>query len=141
MPLKDPEKRKEYNKVYEGKNKEKVKIWKKTWAKNNKEKVLSISRSWWYRLKKEIFELLGNKCSNPNCPIPPEKFDIRALQIDHVHGGGMRHINTISRNHYYNSILREIKSGSKEYQLLCAYCNWMKRYENKEYPNIRRTLL
>ena len=137
MPLKDPNKRREYNKEYSERNKEKVKIWKRTWVINNKEKVYTNSRNWWHRLKQEIFELLGTKCSNPNCPIPSEKLDIRALQIDHVRGGGMRHIKNVPRNHYYKSILNEIKAGSKDYQLLCAYCNWMKRFENKEYRHGR----
>jgi hypothetical protein len=61
--------------------------------------------------------------------------DPRALQIDHVHGGGS---GKRTREHrgpnetYYNHILKEIKAGSRDYQLLCANCNWIKRYENKE---------
>jgi hypothetical protein len=88
------------------------------------------------RLKIEIFELLGNKCSNPECPILPEKIDLRCLHIDHVHGGGCKiKRSKYSRgggNTYYKKILQEIKNGSKDYQLLCVYCNWLKRYLNKE---------
>jgi hypothetical protein len=32
----------------------------------------------------------------------------------------------------YRAILREIKAGSKDYQLLCANCNWIKKYEKGE---------
>ena len=140
MPLKDPEKRREYNRKYGLKNLKKVRIWKRNWARKHYKHNLSNSRNWWHRIKQEILELLGDKCSNLNCPIPLEKLDVRALQIDHIHGDGFRHRKNTSRNHYYRSILNEIKAGSKDYQLLCVYCNWMKRFENKEYPKIRKAL-
>jgi hypothetical protein len=31
-------------------------------------------------------------------------------------------------NQYYRIILRKLKAGSRDYQTLCAYCNWLKRY-------------
>jgi hypothetical protein len=87
------------------------------------------------RKKKEIFELLGNKCANPNCAVVGGMTDIRCLQIDHIHGGGNqeKRKNKGDRgSHHYYDILRKIKNGSKEYQLLCANCNWIKRIENNE---------
>ena len=56
--------------------------------------------------------------------------DIRALQIDHVDGGGSQARKTKGTN--YSEIARDIKNGSKKYQLLCANCNWIKRDENNE---------
>jgi hypothetical protein len=57
--------------------------------------------------------------------------DIIALQIDHVHGGGCKERGKIGRNDAgtYLYILRKIQSGSKDYQLLCAYCNWIKQFK------------
>lgn len=85
------------------------------------------------RIRLEIIRLLGGKCSNPNCLIPNGCSDIRCLQIDHVNGGGRKELEKFnSRVLYYKFVLEQIKSGSKDYQLLCANCNWIKKYENKE---------
>ena len=80
-------------------------------------------------LRKEILRLLGNKCNNPNCPIPPEKMDVRCLQIDHVNGDGK---GVILYPYKLKKVLDEINKGSRRYQCLCAYCNWLKSFENKE---------
>lgn len=58
--------------------------------------------------------------------------DIRALQIDHVNGGGSKERKQAKKG-IYKHILDKIKNGSKEYQVLCANCNWIKRCENREY--------
>lgn len=78
--------------------------------------------------KEEIFQLLGNKCSNINCPIPKDKMDNRCLQIDHVNNNGAKERKIYSPSQLIIKILKEIKKGSKDYQLLCPYCNWLKRY-------------
>jgi hypothetical protein len=79
------------------------------------------------RTRAEILTLLGGKCVK--CGFS----DIRALQIDHVNGGGVKHYKGRSSSIRYNKdILDEIKEGSGKYQLLCANCNWIKRYENGE---------
>ena len=92
--------------------------------KNHKEKLLNKPRE----LRNEIINLLGGRCANPKCPIPPENMDFRALQIDHVNGGGYQHSKKFNNNvlAQYKAIIAEIKVGSKEYQCLCAYCNWLK---------------
>jgi hypothetical protein len=88
------------------------------------------------KIRAEIFALLGGRCSNPKCLVPNGCSDSRCLQIDHIHGGGnKRRKNNHSNNVYYKRILNEIKAGSKDYQLLCANCNWIKRYENNENRN------
>lgn len=58
--------------------------------------------------------------------------DVRALQIDHVNGGGVKELR--SWNHqipYYKKVVRESDSGI--YQLLCANCNWIKRHVRGEH--------
>jgi hypothetical protein len=86
------------------------------------------------KLRAEIIKLLGGKCSNSNCPILPEKMDIRALQIDHIKGNGSQERKKFQRNalNQYLYIIKEVKNGNKDYQSLCVYCNWIKRYENDE---------
>ena len=84
-------------------------------------------------IRKEILNLLGNKCNNPYCPIPIDKLDSRSLQLDHINGNGRKERKrTNDYKKYLSNIIDNIKSGSKDYQLLCPYCNWMKRYWNKE---------
>jgi RNase P subunit RPR2 len=51
--------------------------------------------------------------------------DYRALQIDHISGGG-------SRKRKDSSVLTQIKENPDNFQILCANCNWIKRAENNE---------
>jgi len=120
MPYKNPEDAKKQCKDYHIKHRKEI----------YKQKQRRINEC-----KDKIMYLLGNKCANPNCPILPEKLDKRALQIDHIHGGGNKEKKNFSgREGYYGYILKQIKSGSKDYQLLCAYCNWIKRFESGVIP-------
>ena len=76
---------------------------------------------------------LGNKCAR--CGFR----DARALQIDHVNGGG----NKERRDKRIWSVavlaLEDKASGGHRYQLLCANCNWIKRYEQDEVRNALKT--
>lgn len=61
--------------------------------------------------------------------------DPRALQIDHITGGGRRGqsdrrkdgINAVT---FMKHLMQEMGSGL--YHLLCANCNWIKRHEHGE---------
>ena len=55
--------------------------------------------------------------------------DWRALQIDHVNGGGVSDRRSKSWKKYFDSVLT---CTTGEYQLLCANCNFIKRYEKNE---------
>ena len=79
-------------------------------------------------LKREIFTLLGGKCSSPDCPILPEKMDPFCLQIDHVHNDGWKTRKQRRGIAYWRRTLKAIKNGSGDYQILCVYCNWKKRW-------------
>lgn len=78
-------------------------------------------------LRRQVFNMFGNKCLK--CGFD----DARALQIDHINGGGNKHVRSVFILTRYRAILKD-PTG---FQLLCANCNWIKRYENKEYG--RRT--
>jgi hypothetical protein len=129
-----PERRKEANRKWREKNpernRERVKKWRLGHPEQHRQHCSEYSRKKIGVLRSEIFQILGRKCSNPTCPVPPKKMDLKALQIDHVNGGG-----TQARKHccnsikYFSQILDEVQKGSKNYQVLCAYCNWMKRFE------------
>lgn len=169
MPYKDKEKANEVSRRYYATHKEQHKarthkyymehreeLLKATeeWAKNNPEKRSKIDKRWKDKnrsrlnndaklfrknLRMRVIDLLGGKCSNPDCPIPPEKMDKRALQIDHINGGGTQHRKTLRTWQLEKIILKkiELREPIKEYQLLCAYCNWMKRYEKQEWKKAK----
>lgn len=87
-----------------------------------------------YRLKlrKKAIEILGGKCSNPyKLDHGDFESESRCLQIDHINGGGGKELKEIGSRGIINKIL---KGETEGYQLLCANCNWLKRYKNKELP-------
>ena len=85
----------------------------------------------------KIFEILGGRCCRCGFDNP------LALQIDHIRGGGTMQLLTPSqggkaktqnRRWQYAQVLKSLDSdkAAPRYQLLCANCNWIKRYANKE---------
>lgn len=80
---------------------------------------------WYRRTRATVLELLGNECLN--CGFK----DSRALQIDHVNGGGVQDKKKITRS-YHVVVIESIMKKENKYQLLCANCNWIKRYEKGE---------
>lgn len=72
-------------------------------------------------LRSAVLDLLGRSCRK--CGFADE----RALQIDHINGGG--HLE-IQKGHL--PMYRKILANPAGYQTLCANCNWIKRCENNE---------
>lgn len=113
------------------------------WRENNPElykaTLRNTSRKRREKLRTEILFLLGDKCSNPyNLNHGDFLADSRCLQIDHINRDAKRrekwHGQALGGSEMYlKSVLASIKTGKKEYQLLCANCNWIKRHENKEH--------
>ena len=101
----------------------------------NRERVLKQARvarrAYYKRIRSEIFDILGHQCLK--CGFK----DWRALQVDHINGGGKkdyhRYARTTVGESYYKHILNDLIGGSNEYQTLCANCNSIKRHENKEW--------
>jgi len=75
------------------------------------------------KIRQFVIDHLGGKCVK--CGFS----DTRALQIDHVSGGGKQELSTLKGGKYYKQV---IKDQTGKYQLLCANCNWIKRIENGE---------
>lgn len=84
-----------------------------------------------YRI--EVLEVLGNKCVK--CGFN----DKRALQIDHVNGGGAKELRSkklgYSKKGYYRNVIESFLVKENKYQLLCANCNWIKKHVNNENVN------
>lgn len=133
---------KEYDKTHRIENRAKV----KRYRDKNRLALLSKNKKWREEKKKnpdwlknraiktrkrnalnrqKVLELIGGAVCK-KCGFD----DWRALQIDHKNGGG-RH----DRVPTY-LILKRVKADPKKYQVLCANCNWIKRYKNKEIKKI-----
>ena len=103
----------------------------KDWYNRNRNRI-RVDRSNKRKIKKEnlkknIFDKLENKCNNPNCPIPKELMNIKALQIDHKNNNGSEERRKYGKNS--PEYLKHILENLDEYQLLCVYCNWLKSYD------------
>lgn len=64
--------------------------------------------------------------------------NVWALQIDHIHGGGVAERESFVSHHSYYKYLLElpIEELKRDYQILCANCNAIKRHDNKEYHKL-----
>mgnify|MGYP001558576698 CR=1 FL=1 len=82
-------------------------------------------KTYYSKLRDAAIIKLGGKCTK--CGY----IDVRALQIDHIHGGGTEEVHRIG----HQEIFRRILAGEEGYQILCANCNWIKRDERKEFAN------
>jgi hypothetical protein len=126
--LNNPEKLKKSKINYRLTHKIKIQINAKKYYGRYKDKMCKWNKTQYNLLRDELYRILGDKCircgfNNKHC-----------LQIDHVKGGGNKHREKLNNRGigYLRRIIKEIKTGSKDYQILCANCNWIKRIENKE---------
>lgn len=120
-------KRRLYYQKYRRENKEKIRLWRKKYYQT--EKYKSWARSWrkkyLRKLRIKVINQFGGKCVN--CGFN----DWRALQIDHINGGGRKDPEVLKKTYSYHKYLLKTKDINK-YQLLCANCNWIKKYQKGE---------
>lgn len=134
----DSHQRKEYMRIYRKNNLKKFALSQKKYIKRNssnpaflkKLKVKSQqnkqqSRDCNRRLREASLNILGNKCVK--CGFS----DARALQVDHINGGGSLD-REIKGGNYFKRVINSVIAKENKYQLLCANCNWIKRFENNE---------
>jgi hypothetical protein len=93
------------------------------WIKN-RESIIEKRKTHRRQRRKEIIKFFGSSCKH--CGFG----DTRALQVDHINGGGNKEINLMKGGKYHLHLYREMKlrpkSFLKKYQLLCANCNLIK---------------
>lgn len=85
---------------------------------------IKINREWWRRKRNQLLSLKGHKCVR--CGFS----DIRALQLDHINGGGVRQQRTMNRAQQFEWFF----ANPDKWQILCANCNWIKKTERNEQP-------
>lgn len=90
------------------------------------DKDRKTSADWNRRLRKSALDILGNKCIL--CGFD----DYRALQVDHIEGNGSSEYKHSYGGTYWRRVIESVLKKENKYQLLCANCNWIKRYNGKE---------
>jgi hypothetical protein len=93
--------------------------------RENTKRITERNTKYKHEWRKKVINFLGGKCKKCGYNL-----DIRALQIDHINGGGIkdRKINGTQIS-FWRKVLED---NSRKYQLLCANCNCIKRIENHE---------
>ena len=111
------------------KNKDKLKKYNQSYySEHSKEMIRSNAIRGKERiaiLKDKIYKILGKKCKSCDTE------DKRVLQIDHVHGNGLKEIRSFSNQEVYlKHVLKRLEEGHQGYQILCSNCNIIK-YKSK----------
>lgn len=97
----------------------------KVWQAANPEKTAYWKLKGQQRTRRTMLEALGGRCAQ--CGFA----DWRALQVDHVNGDGASDRRRSNGSRY--AYAKIVAANPDKYQLLCANCNWIKRYEHKEH--------
>lgn len=130
--LQNREARIEDSKRWAQENPEKRREQVKRWREKNPEK----RREYRYKHREKLRLLVLSRLSKGSLKCAKCDFsDIRALQIDHINGGGNKERKELGIRKYYNKLLAlPDEELFKSYQVLCANCNAIKQREKEEYP-------
>lgn len=133
--LRHPKEFKEQARQYCLKHRIKLNEYRNNWQKTERGKILRYNNHLRNnkKLRVEVITKLGGKCANPynidHSAFEQEQDYIHCLQVDHINGGGQKERKETSLHKIYHKILEH----SEDYQLLCANCNWLKRWKKKEW--------
>lgn len=106
--------------------------YQKAWQAKNKERVNAYKRDYCSRIRQQILDFYGRVCAS--CSHDDE----RVLQVDHVFNDGAEERRRFGKR--IPALWKRIQANPERYQLLCANCNWLKRYE-QGLPALPRTSL
>ena len=113
---------KEYRKQYRTDNREAINRKRRDYYTTNRKRVRSVATQRISNLKEELYSVFGNKCVK--CGFG----DKRALQLDHIEGGGTQERRTKTATQVWRNAINH----PQHYQMLCANCNSIKRYTDGE---------
>ena len=102
-------------------------------AKRGRQKYRATIEKYRRNLKQDALNAYGGKCAC--CGVDNYEF----MAIDHINGGGNKHRKenkTGSGLQFYRWLKKN--KYPKGFQILCANCNWIKRFENNESNNSKR---
>jgi hypothetical protein len=89
------------------------------------ERFAGYGKKYRWKVRLAILAFMGGKCVRCGFADP------RALQVDHVRAGGRNDREPTNNGAIVLKRVMDPKNAGK-FQLLCANCNWIKRYENNE---------
>jgi len=115
--------RTEYLRQWRQDNEEHCREYATDYRETHREEKRVYSREYARRFRREVLEFFGNRCVRCGFDDP------RALQLDHINGGGNRE-HQLTTGLY--GIYRRALEHPEDFQLLCANCNNIKRYEAGE---------
>ena len=106
--------------------KRKKRLTDKIYKQSTKGKV--STKRYNHKIKWRLISILGDgSCSK--CGL----FDLRFLQFDHINGRGIDDHKMFNRQQkIYLFYLKNPELARQKLQILCANCNWIKRYQNQE---------
>ena len=96
------------------------------WQKSNRPRLSEYVRQRNKKARRELLNRFGSTCRR--CGF----CDARALQIDHINGGGNKERQGNFMGFYRRLRVLKDEELHLNYQLLCANCNWIKRAEKGE---------
>lgn len=126
-----------YDRVPNDADRKKERVYRNSYNSKNRERARKTNRKTYRRyrtkIRKFILDFFGSKCVKCGFDNP------KALQLDHINGDGYKdrkkRWNWFQK---YKWIKRYPKAAKKKYQLLCANCNWIKKFDNNEIGPKRR---
>lgn len=136
----------EYNREYYRQHKDSIMRVKKIWRDKNKDKRRGYNHNFrqkhLYRIRihegyyREAMLLYALDVFGHHACVRCGFKDKRALQFDDINAFGnsgrkKRRVGLVLQCWIVNNP----EKAKKKYQVLCANCNWMKRWENNEVPN------
>lgn len=117
---------KEYQREYIKENRDKHNADAREWTRTHPHYGVISNRNYRRKLRQDVIKHFGGKCVR--CGFD----DWRGLQIDHINGDGRKDIlNSRQCPIKYHRALLKVEPGIT-YQLLCANCNQIKKYECQE---------
>src|SRR5260221_1783167 len=108
---------KKYNEEHKEEKLRKGRIHSKVYYRSHKIQRREYNIQLWRRIKLSTLEAIGG-ATCVKCGF----HDLRALQIDHINGGGRKHMASFSSNKTY---LRHVRDKPKEFKVLFANLNWI----------------
>jgi hypothetical protein len=132
---KTPDSIRESNRRWREHNADRMKEIRASWKASNRDRHRENQRNHRYTVRREILTMI---CGALKCQSCGYDTDWRALQIDHIHGGGRHDPRTSGGNTNLWSLRNWIKqfpdAAKAMYQVLCANCNRIKVFECGEQP-------
>jgi len=110
------------------------KKYNETYRSKNKEKCNFLTRKWMYRLRLMALNKIARAYYATSLSCVKCGFsDTRALQIDHINGGGTSELRHMVYCRFLQKILSSpLESIRNNYQILCSNCNMIKKEEMRE---------